>query len=131
MQIDVTTRRVPSLTIICVLSLMVGLIAWGAKYKMSLYDPPGSVSSSIPHAKLLSQKERPVSSTQVQLLRAPSPQPDLIDLYPSLIIAGVLLGLNVLISFREWTVADKVLPQQLFAGLSFFSFRPPPALLLS
>ncbi len=131
MRIDATSRRIPSLTVACVLVLIVGVIAWGAKYKTSLYDPPGSVSLSIPHAKLLSQKERPVSSTQVQPLRLPSPQLDLVDLFPSLIITGVLLGLNVLISFREWTVADKVLPQQLFAGLSFFSFRPPPVLLLS
>jgi hypothetical protein len=131
MQIDITTRRIPVLTVICALLLMVGLIAWGAKYKMSLYDPPGSVSASIPHAKLLSQKERPVNSAQVQLLRPPSPQPGSIDLLPSLIITGVLLGLNVLISFRECAVANKISQRQLFAEFSFFSFRPPPTLLLS
>lgn len=128
MQIDVTTRRVPSLTIIWVLLLMGGLIAWGAQYKMSLYDPPSNGSLSIPHAKLLSPKERPVNSEPIQSLCPLSPQRGLIDLFPRLVNTGVL---NVLISFREWIVADKVLSQQLFARLSFFSFRPPPTLLLS
>jgi hypothetical protein len=131
MQIDITTRRIPPLTVACVLLLVVGVVAWGVKYKLSLYDPPSALSLSIPHAKLLSQKERPIDSSQGQPLRLPSPQADSINLFPSLISAGMLLGLNILISFREWTVADKLLPQQRFADLSFFSFRPPPALLLS
>jgi hypothetical protein len=34
------------------------IFAWGLKYKLSLYDPPHSVSHHIAAAKLLSGKER-------------------------------------------------------------------------
>jgi hypothetical protein len=110
---------------------MVGVVAWGAKYKMSLYDPPGSASLSIPHAKLLSKKERPAASTHLQPVKPPSPQPDALTLFPSLLLAGVLLALNLFVLFRAWTITDVRLLEQRFADLTFFAFRPPPALLLS
>jgi hypothetical protein len=34
------------------------VFAWGLRYKLSLYDPPHSVSHRIPAAKLLTGKER-------------------------------------------------------------------------
>jgi hypothetical protein len=131
MRSDVTTRRIPFLTIICTLLLMIGVVAWGAKYKMSLYDPPGSASLSMPHAKLLSQKERPVTSTHVQPASPPSPQPESLILAPSLLLAGLLLALSTSILFRAWISKEERQPEQRFADLTFFAFRPPPALHLS
>ena len=131
MRSDITTRRTPSLTIVCTLLLMIGVVAWGAKYKMSLYDPPGSASLSMPHAKLLSQKERPVTSTHLQPVQPPSPQPEALTLFPGFLLAGVLLTLSISVLFRVRTTTDERLPQQRFADLTFFAFRPPPALHLS
>ena len=38
------------------------VFAWGLRYKLSLYDPPHSVSRHMPEAKLVAGKERlPVS----------------------------------------------------------------------
>lgn len=35
------------------------VFAWGLRYKLSLYDPPHSLSHHMPEAKLLTGKERP------------------------------------------------------------------------
>jgi hypothetical protein len=39
--------------------LIVSVFLWGLQYKLSLYDPAGAASHSVPIAKLLSKNEQP------------------------------------------------------------------------
>ena len=55
-----TRRRMPAWSVIVTLALAVS--SWGLQYKLSLYHAAG-VRHSMPAAKLLSQKERPVASS--------------------------------------------------------------------
>jgi hypothetical protein len=50
----------PALRTLALALAFLGLcvFAWGLKYKLSLYDPPHSISHHMPAAKLLSGKER-------------------------------------------------------------------------
>ena len=75
-----------------VLSLAFAVFGWGIQYKLSLYNLPGSAPTSMPVAKLLSQKERPVYSTNVQVVRPPSPQPLTTTLFPVLFFAAIVLS---------------------------------------
>jgi hypothetical protein len=55
----------------CSLVLLgVCVFAWGLKYKLSLYDPPQSVSHRMPAAKLLAAKDD-VALESVDLRSAP------------------------------------------------------------
>jgi hypothetical protein len=73
--LDVTTRentsRPVSPALICVLALLsFAVFSWGLQYKLSLYHT--STAKSAPLAKLLSQRERSLTSTQ---LIQPAAQP--------------------------------------------------------
>jgi hypothetical protein len=131
MRSNATYRRISVLTLSCVLILVAGVIAWGAQYKLSLYDPPGSLSLRIPHAKLLSQKERPVSAAQSLSAIVSSPNLGALTSFPGWPLATALLALMVLDLIRKLIVADRALPPPHFTFLNFFSFRPPPTFLLS
>jgi hypothetical protein len=48
------------------------VFAWGLKYKLSLYDPPHSISHHMPAAKLLAGKEQ-IALPAVDLRTAPAP----------------------------------------------------------
>lgn len=61
-----TRRRLPAFFVILMLTFAVS--SWGLQYKLSLYHTPG-VHHSVPEAKLLSQKERPTSSSQMERLQ--------------------------------------------------------------
>lgn len=129
------SRRVRTLHMLGMLLLAVSVFAWGLQYKMSLYNTSSdSGASAAPHAKLLSQKERPPSPLGVA-----SPSSDLTQ-YPSQLLASSTIFLFVAVLFvlsavdvlhaRRLHLAS-ALPCQRFAALDFFSFRPPPTALPS
>ena len=61
MNCETAGRRVAHTTLIPLLLIVVGIFVWGVRYKLSLYDSPGSPSRSVAEAKLLSPNERPGS----------------------------------------------------------------------
>jgi hypothetical protein len=98
------------------------------QYKRSLYDPPDSISTQIPHAKLLSPKERVVSSTDLASVCLHPRNLDRQSFYPAFLVAAILLGSHLVI--RRWmrdAATDEDSRQQRCANSIFFFFRPPPA----
>lgn len=70
LKFEATTRhRLPAFFVVLMLTFAVS--SWGLQYKLSLYHSPG-VRHSVPEAKLLSEKERPASSTHLERLRLSS-----------------------------------------------------------
>jgi hypothetical protein len=137
MRIHTKNGHTPIRIVIGIIFLAFAVCGWGMQYKRSLYDPPGSLSTHMPHAKLLSQKERPVSSNDVSFVRPASPPSQSWVLYPAFLIAALPLGCHLAIShlvISRWmrtTTAGDDSRQQRCAHSVFFSFRPPPALLPS
>ena len=46
---------------VTVVLVVFAVFSWGVQYKLSLYDWPAKTVAATPHAKLLSQKERPIA----------------------------------------------------------------------
>jgi hypothetical protein len=110
--------------------LALAVFGWGIKYKISLYDQPGSSSTHMSHAKLLSQKERPVSSSNLDLVRPSLLEAQSSISYPTFLIAAIVLGSYFTVSL--WMLAgatDGDSYRQRCSNSIYFSFRPPPALL--
>jgi len=123
-------RRSYTLNVMGMLLLAVAVFAWGLHYKMSLYNTSNGLTASVPHAKLLSEKERPepdVASIRPESTQDRSPVSYTIFLFASIICSLVAA---VTIQIRSQFL-DKGSHQQRFAALDFFSFRPPPVLLPS
>jgi hypothetical protein len=128
MQLNSPNRRVSAFKTFAVLLLAFTVLGWGTGYKLSLYHRPGCPSSSIPVAKLLSQKERP-SATRLDeavLLAAANHQSSIY--YPALIMVTLAFGLRFAMStwMRETAMDDS--RRQRFSHSNFFFFRPPPLL---
>jgi len=132
MRINCTSRRVSLLSAMGIFLLACAVFGWGLQYKISLYDQANGLSASMPHAKLLSEKERPASSLGGVLMSPSSTQPQSTTLYPLFLIVTLTLGLRL--SADVWMLNSRVadvLPQQRCAHTNFFAFRPPPASLPS
>jgi hypothetical protein len=69
------------------------VFAWGLKYKLSLYDPPQSVSHHMPAAKLLAGKEQ-ITLPAVDLLTAPAPGAP-VALLPFALLFLALMGVGI------------------------------------
>jgi hypothetical protein len=123
-------RRASAVTVFSILFLAFTVLGWGTGYKLSLYDPPGSPSTIIPAAKLLSQKERP-STAKVAALLPATPVQEIIKYYPAIVLVALMFSLRLLLSTWVRVTTDHDLLAQRSAHSSFFSFRPPPALLPS
>jgi hypothetical protein len=109
------------------LFLAVAVFTWGLQYKMSLYSPSSGLNASVPHAKLLSQKERP--EPNVASIRPDSTQDRSPVSYAILLFASIVCSLVVAVIVQTRSLSlDKGSRQQRFAALDFFSFRPPPEL---
>ena len=125
-----TNRRIHTLNVMGMLFLAISVFAWGLQYKISLYSPSSGLYAAVPHAKLLSQKERPesnVASIKQNSTQDRSPVPYTIFLFASILCALVAA---VIVQTHGLSL-DKGSRQQRFAALDFFSFRPPPVSLLS
>jgi hypothetical protein len=108
----------------------VSVFAWGLKYKLSLYDPPQSISHSMPAAKLLSDNERPQALTAVLQNPTDASFPSDNGLIESIYTPIILIsGLG----FAPGMIAAGCAHQRRIRrspdiGLPVFFFRPPPAL---
>lgn len=122
----VTIRRSRIVAVLGIVFLASAVFGWGLKYKISLYNHAG-YSTGISYAKLLSQKERPAPSGDLESLRT-APR-ELQPLIPPLFLLAVLVcGLNLPMSHRLGSVNSDGDSRLLrFATSNFFSFRPPPA----
>jgi len=106
--------------------LTVGVFFWGLKYKLSLYDSPGSASSmSVPMAKLLSQEERPLAIQADSLAFQSHPKLPLIVL-SAFLIATIWLSTYTVRSVPMWQAANEDVRCRVHFRSNFFSFRPPP-----
>jgi hypothetical protein len=113
------------------MALALAVLGWGTSYKLSLYDPPGSPSASMPQAKLLSQRERPPATEAVSEF-SPAPlhaQPSIFNL--GFFVVAAVLGLVFDASFRALSPKVDGVCRQVRFNSNFFSFRPPPSAFLS
>jgi hypothetical protein len=121
MRINTPSRRVSIVTVCAVLFLAFMVLGWGTGYKMSLYHRPGSVSSSIPVAKLLSQKERPSTTRAAEgiLPQSPNHQPSVY--YSAVVIAAILFGLQLSVPtwMREVAMDDSGRQRSAHSNFSF------------
>jgi hypothetical protein len=125
MTANTTSRQASHAMALAVFLLGFAVFFWGLGYKLSLYDLPGSPSTHIAQAKLLSQKERPASIKAVNLV---SP----IELTFSRIVFSVFLIAALCLSRLSMQLVRILLGSNVdikrgkaFLS-SFFSFRPPP-----
>jgi hypothetical protein len=99
---------------------------------MSLYGPTNGLSHSTPEAKLLSQKERSVSSRDEVSIRPVFSPPQSLPLYTQFLIVTLAMGLQLSATMRKQPASLQVAwSRQQRARLNYFSFRPPPASLPS
>jgi hypothetical protein len=99
------------------------VFVWGLQYKLSLYHSQDKISHAGPEAKLLSQKERPVTGGAVEIQAPPAPlHPGL----PALLLVATLTGLSpaAVRYFRLSSPPRSVIPPGFFLHALFF--RPPP-----
>jgi energy-converting hydrogenase Eha subunit F len=132
MRINLTSRHRSIAAVLGVLVLILALFGWGLQYKLSLYERPGGHPSPMPHAKLLSQKERPSSSNTVGLVNPVDPQPQSPVFSPALVIAAILIG-SYIVMFLRMLITTLVSDsgQLRSAASNYFAFRPPPAIISS
>jgi hypothetical protein len=96
---------------------------------MSLYLPANELSTSIIHAKLLSEKERPISRRAGPSIRLASTHLQAFGFCSLFLITYLAIGLRLAIAIRmRIASAHDDLLQPLCAHLNYFSFRPPPVL---
>jgi len=126
MRTNLPNRRISAVMGMGILFLAFAVFGWGIKYKLSLYGVPGSSSSNLPHAKLLSQKERPVTDSVVDSVPVASPLPQSSVFNPATLAIGLMLALLLAVALRSATITVDDSRQQRSANSSFFSFRPPP-----
>ena len=128
-RLDSTTRRTASGLFLATLAFAV--FFWGLHYKLSLYRSNTAQHCS-PEAKLLSQKERPVSFNRLGSVRSVSPQPQSSTFFFTFLIAAVAIGSYPDISLgTQLVTTDDDSRQQCRATARCFSSRPPPASLPS
>jgi hypothetical protein len=129
MRINITSRFTHTLRAAGILIVALAVFGWGLHYKLSLYDLPGNHSAAVPHAKLLSQKERPAASTAAGSIRLESRRQPSSIFYARVVLAAIVTALPIAAWRRLWTrptVWDA--RQRQIAETNFFSFRPPPVL---
>jgi len=128
MQMKVKGRRLQIVAALGAFFLALAVFGWGLQYKLSLYGNPSDHPSSIPHAKLLSQKERPACSAAVGLIDSNPPQSQLPASFFALFVGVILLGSSAAqFSWMRNRVLVGYSGQQRLAVSNYFAFRPPPA----
>lgn len=123
------SRPINLLGSITFLGLACCVFGWGWQYKLSLYDPPQTVSHLIPSAKLISG-EKQLHTVESVLATATKPIRSVkynapVAASSMLLLAASLLG-PAISGQREPNVSRL---QRLRCGIfSIFFVRPPPAL---
>jgi hypothetical protein len=131
MRTNSPTRHTSIATVFAIMALALAVLGWGTGYKLSLYDPPGSPSASMPHAKLLSQRERPPATTDASEVAPASLHSRPTTFNPGVIAVVLVLGLAFEACFRVQSLEVGAACRQVRFNSNFFSFRPPPASFLS
>jgi hypothetical protein len=129
MQVMTKSGRTSIRVVMGIVVLALAVFGWGVRYKLSLYDPPGSISTHMTHAKLLSQKERPTSSNNSGLVCPSLLEAQSSISHPAVFIAAIVHVLCCTASIRMLTKAqdgDHHRQRCSFNSVYFF-FRPPPA----
>jgi hypothetical protein len=129
MQVSTKSDRTSIRVVMGIVFLALAVFGWGVKYKISLYDAPGNMSTHMSHAKLLSPKERPVSSDNLDLVRPSLLEAQSSISYPAFLIAAIALVLCCTASIRMLTRTQDGDPYRRRCSFNsiYFSFRPPPA----
>ena len=127
MRINSPTRHASIATVFAIMTLALAVLGWGTGYKLSLYDPPGSPSASMPHAKLLTQRERPPATTDASELVPASLYSQPTTFNSGVFAVVIVLGLAFKTCFRVQSVEVDAACKQVRFNSNFFSFRPPPA----
>jgi hypothetical protein len=104
------------------LMLAMAVFVWGLQYKLSLYHGKDAVSHSAPAAKLLSEKERPVTALA---LDAPS-QPVFLPVLPALFLLALTPTLYPAFRSFQSPSANRA-PARRSYFLPPLFFRPPPS----
>lgn len=126
-----STTRPASPALFFVLTLAFAVCFWGLHYKLSLYHS-AAARPAVPAAKLLSQKERPVSFNDVDFVRPVSPQTESSIFFPTFLLAAIVFSSHlVLLRWIRTVTTDGGCRQQNCAKSHCLSPRPPPARLLS
>jgi hypothetical protein len=124
-----TTRHLLSRLSLAFLGLGLAVFAWGIQYKLSLYDPPQSVTHRIPEAKLLSkdEKTRTPENRSVKQMEPGVLIPLLCSLF---LLFQQILDAKIDPAWK-YHERERKRPWRIFncAHLDAFFFRPPPALL--
>jgi hypothetical protein len=124
-------NRLSPFAVASVLLIGLAVFGWGLSYKLSLYQAPHSVARRTPEAKLLSQKERVVASSQAVSLDAQREFPLQVPVaFPGILAALFLAVVLVFLQKVErLAFAETRLRRRGEAACAHFSFRPPPTLL--
>ena len=131
---SVSPRRIKS--VLCsrfsfaLLGLAFCVFTWGLQYKLSLYDPPQSISREIPHAKLISKDQRNHPSEGLAL-RNEGGSDKAAAVAPFSLLFVLILLLDAafhLERFGRYSAGKEPVRSPGHTDLNFFFFRPPPVL---
>jgi hypothetical protein len=123
----VNGRRLQIVAALGTLYLALAVFGWGLQYKLSLYEHSDDHASSIPDAKLLSQKERPASSATIGLIAASTRQPQLPARFFALLVVTIMACTSAAqFSWIRNRAFSSYSGKQRLAAFHYFSFRPPP-----
>src|SRR5271165_6687563 len=96
-----TNRRLHLTTIVM---LVLAVFSWGIQYKVSLYDIPARKSGRVPDAKLLSEKERPLTQRESAPNNLAKPVPHIPFLFFALM--GCVAAISVVTALRKLSSRD-------------------------
>lgn len=122
---NVTRRRFSQLMALGAVLLGLAVFVWGLGYKLSLYGLPGSPSTHMVQAKLLSQKERPRAAQGLEQFSTKAPQFLGIVIAISLIAAACFSSLSLQL-IRILFASHVGLRRSDDLLSTVFAFRPPP-----
>ena len=122
---NVTRRRFSQLMALGAVLLGLAVFVWGLGYKLSLYDLPGSPSTHMAQAKLLSQKERPRAAQGLEQFSTKAPQFPGIVITVALIAAACFGALSIQL-IRTLFASHVGLRRSDDFLSTVFAFRPPP-----
>jgi hypothetical protein len=105
--------------------LSLGVVLWGAGYKMEQYPQQGCAFRMMAPAKLLTEEERPVSARNLPVARGSAGQLPPLRILPAWSACPLCLALE---TKAPETVGPAFRRSRLvFPELNYFCFRPPPA----
>ena len=104
------------------------VFSWGLQYKLSLYDPPQAVSHEIPQAKLLSKDQQSGGNDTLQKNEGDLDKAPAVGLFGLLFAFVLALDAAFRPGHSERYLAHQPVQYPGHTALTFFFFRPPPAL---